>query len=118
KDGEQMRDFLYVKDAVDMTLHFAEHPQGERAGGLYNLGSGQANSWLTLTRAIFAALQRSPQIEFVEMPEVLRGKYQYFTQADVTKIRATGFKRSMTPLDDAVHDYVQRFLVPGKKLGE
>ena len=118
KDGEQMRDFLYVKDAVEMTLHFASHPQGERAGGLYNLGSGQANTWLTLTRAIFSALGRPPEIEFIEMPEVLRGKYQYFTQADVTKLRSTGYSRAMTALDDAVRDYVQGYLVPQKKLGE
>jgi len=118
KDGEQMRDFLYVKDAVDMTLHFAEHPHGERAGGLYNLGSGQANTWLTLTRAIFAALNRSPDIEFVDMPEVLRGKYQYYTQADITKLRSAGFTRAMSPLGDAVRDYVTGYLVPGKRLGE
>ena len=115
KDGEQMRDFLYVKDAVEMTLHFAE--KATAAGGLYNLGSGQANTWLTLTRAIFAALGREPNIEFVEMPEVLRGKYQYFTQADITKLRGTGYTRPMTPLPEAVRDYVQGYLVPGKKLG-
>jgi ADP-L-glycero-D-manno-heptose 6-epimerase len=116
KDGEQQRDFLYVKDAVEMTLHFAE--AAPTAGGLYNLGSGEANTWLTLTRAIFSALGRTPQIDFIDMPEVLRGKYQYFTQADVTKLRATGYKRPMTPLNDAVKDYVQNYLVPGKKLGE
>jgi ADP-L-glycero-D-manno-heptose 6-epimerase len=116
KDGEQRRDFLYVKDAVEMTLHFAE--KAPTAGGLYNLGSGQANTWLTLTRAIFAALGREPRIEFIEMPEVLRGKYQYFTQAEVGKLRASGYDRKMTPLPEAVHDYVQGYLVPGKKLGE
>ena len=118
KDGEQMRDFLYVKDAVEMTLHFAEHPSGATAGGLYNLGSGEANTWLTLTRAIFAALGREPAIDFIEMPEVLRGKYQYFTLADVSKLRATGYARAMTPLPAAVRDYVQNYLVPGRKLGE
>ena len=118
KDGEQKRDFLYVKDAVEMTIHFAAHPQGERAGGLYNLGSGQANTWLTLTRAIFTALGRPAQIDFIDMPEVLRGKYQYFTQADISKLRATGYERKMTALEDAVRDYVQNHLVPGKKLGE
>lgn len=118
KDGEQMRDFLYVKDAVEMTLHFAEHAQGEKAGGLYNLGSGQANTWLTLTRAIFAALGRAPEIEFIDMPEALRGKYQYFTQAEITKLRSTGFTRELSPLEDAVRDYVQGYLVTGKKLGE
>jgi ADP-L-glycero-D-manno-heptose 6-epimerase len=118
KDGEQMRDFLYVKDAVEMTLHFAEHAQGERMSGLYNLGSGQANTWLALTRAIFAALGRPPQIEFIEMPDVLRGKYQYYTQANVTKLKAAGYARPVTSLDEAVRDYVQGYLVPGKKLGE
>ncbi|MBP9912766.1 MAG: ADP-glyceromanno-heptose 6-epimerase [Opitutaceae bacterium] len=116
KDGEQMRDFLYVKDAIEMTLHFAE--KATSAGGLYNLGSGAANTWLTLTRAIFTALKRDPQIDFIEMPEILRGKYQYFTQADVGKLRATGYTRGMTPLTDAVRDYVQHYLVPSKKLGD
>lgn len=116
KDGEQKRDFLYVKDAIEMTLHFAE--RGAQAAGLFNLGSGEANTWLTLTRAIFAALGREPNIEFIDMPEVLRGKYQYFTQADITKLRASGYARAMTPLADAVRDYVQNYLVPGRKLGE
>src|SRR3954467_14432241 len=78
KDGEQMRDFLYVKDAVEMTLHFAEN--ATHVGGLYNLGSGEANTWLTLTKAIFAALGRPPKIEFIEMPAILRDKYQYYTK--------------------------------------
>ncbi|MSU48578.1 MAG: ADP-glyceromanno-heptose 6-epimerase [Opitutus sp.] len=116
QDGEQMRDFLYVKDAVEMTIHFAEH--ATNAGGLYNLGSGQANTWLTLTRAIFGALGRPPEIEFIDMPEVLRGKYQYFTQADVSKLRASGYTRPLTPLSEAVRDYVRDYLVPAKKLGE
>lgn len=118
RDGEQKRDFLYVKDAVEMTLHFASHPTGSQAGGLYNLGSGDANTWLTLTRAIFGALGRPAQIDFVEMPEVLRGKYQYFTQADVTKLRTSGYARPMTPLVEAVCDYVQQYLVPTRKLGD
>jgi ADP-L-glycero-D-manno-heptose 6-epimerase len=116
RDGEQKRDFLYVKDAVEMTLHFAEH--APKAGGLFNLGSGEANTWLTLTRAIFAALGREPRIEFIEMPEVLKGKYQYFTQADITKLRATGYTRPMTPLAEAVADYVKNHLMTGRKLGE
>lgn len=118
KDGEQRRDFLYVKDAVEMTLHFAEHPVGKAASGLFNLGSGEANTWLTLTRAIFAALAREPKIEFIDMPEVLRGKYQYFTKADIAKLRASGFVRPLTALNEAVRDYVQGYLIPGKKLGE
>lgn len=116
RDGEQMRDFLYVKDAIEMTIHFAE--KATDVGGLYNLGSGEANTWLTLTRAIFSALGRGPEIEFVDMPEILRGKYQYFTRADVGKLRGTGYDRPMTPLAEAVRDYVQAYLVPAKKLGE
>ena len=104
KDGEQMRDFLYVKDAVEMTLHFAE--KGHAAGGLFNLGSGEANTWVTLASAIFSALDREPNIEFIEMPEVLRGKYQYFTKADIAKLR------------EAVADYVTQHLLTGKRLGE
>ena len=116
KDGEQMRDFLYVKDAVKMTIFFAE--EGMEASGLFNLGSGEANTWITLTEAIFHALGREPRIEFIEMPEVLRGKYQYFTKADIGKLREAGYTLPMTPLSDAVKDYVQGYLVPGKKLGE
>lgn len=116
RDGEQQRDFLYVKDAVAMTIHFAT--RARNAGGLFNLGSGEANTWLTLTRAIFAALGREPRIEFIDMPEALRGKYQYFTQAEITKLRASGYDRPMTPLAEAVRDYVQNYLVPGRKLGE
>ncbi|MBK9989520.1 MAG: ADP-glyceromanno-heptose 6-epimerase [Verrucomicrobia bacterium] len=116
KDGEQMRDFLYVKDAVEMTIHFAE--TATTSGGLYNLGSGEANTWLTLSRAIFAALGREPQIEFIEMPEILRGKYQYFTKADIAKLRETGYAKPLTPLSEAVRDYVQGYMMPGKKLGD
>jgi ADP-L-glycero-D-manno-heptose 6-epimerase len=116
KDGEQMRDFLYVKDAVEMTLHFAE--KATTVGGLFNLGSGEANTWLTLARAIFAALAREPAIDFVEMPAVLKDKYQYFTRADISKLRSTGYDRAMTPLGEAVRDYVQNFLVPGRNLGD
>jgi len=115
-DGGQMRDFLYVKDAVEMTLHFAE--KGVVAAGLYNLGSGKANTWAALADAIFAALGREPKVEFIEMPEALRAKYQYFTQAEISKLRASGYDRPVTPLTDAVADYVKNYLVPGKRLGD
>lgn len=117
KDGEQMRDFLYVKDAVEMTIHFAD-TTGRSASGLFNLGSGQANTWLTLARAIFSALGREPAIEFIDMPEILRGKYQYFTQADVSKLRSSGYLSPVTPLPEAVRDYVQNYMLPAKKLGD
>ena len=116
RDGEQKRDFLYVKDAVEMTLHFAEE-SGAQAGGLFNLGSGEANTWIALAQAIFAALERRPDIEFIEMPEVLRGKYQYYPLADIAKLRASGYRRPVTPLAEAVRDYVQDYLAAGRRLG-
>jgi ADP-L-glycero-D-manno-heptose 6-epimerase len=114
-DGEQKRDFLYVKDAVEMTIHLAETAS---AGGLYNLGSGEANSWNTLARAIFAALGREPRIDYIPMPDVLKAKYQYYTCADISKLRASGYARPLTPLADAVADYVKNYLVPGAYLGD
>ncbi len=114
-DGGQKRDFLYVKDAVAITLHLAETPA---AAGLFNVGSGQAHTWLELVNPIFAALNRAPAVDFIPMPEVLREKYQYFTQADVAKLKSVGFGLHMTPLADAVRDYVVNYLQPGRKLGE
>jgi ADP-L-glycero-D-manno-heptose 6-epimerase len=114
-DGAQMRDFLYVKDAVEMTLHFAE--KGNAACGLYNLGSGEANTWLTLAGAIFDSLGLPPKIEFVEMPEALREKYQYYTKADISKLRESGYEKPVTPLAVATADYVRNYLVPDKRLG-
>lgn len=114
-DGEQRRDFLYVKDAVEATLFLAEKVDG---GGLFNIGSGEPNTWNTLARSIFAALGREPRIEYVEMPETLRPKYQYFTRANVGKLRAAGFAQPFTPLPQAVADYVQNYLSPGRYLGD
>ncbi len=114
-DGGQQRDFLYVKDAVDMTIHLAAHPC---SNGLYNLGSGQAHTWVELVTPIFSALGRTPQIEFIEMPESLRAKYQYYTRADISRLRASGYQREITPLPVAVTDYVQNYLVKGRSLGD
>lgn len=106
-DGEQKRDFIYVKDAVAMTLHFLEHRDG---GGLFNCGTGQARSWKDLATAVFAAMHLPPRIEFIAMPEVLQGKYQYFTQAPMEKIRKAGYQAPFTSLEDAVFDYVTTYL--------
>ena len=114
-DGEQRRDFLYVKDAVRMTLHLAEDRQ---AAGIFNIGSGKAHTWNELAGAIFSALGRAPRIEYIEMPEAIRDKYQYFTEAKIEKLRSTGYTRPITPLGEAVRDYVRNYLVPGKALGE
>ncbi len=114
RDGEQQRDFLYVKDAVAMSLHLAAQRD---ANGLFNIGSGEANTWIALASAVFRALGREPAIEFIDMPEALRGKYQYFTRADIGRLRAAGYTRSITPLEVAVADYVQAYLMPGATLG-
>jgi ADP-L-glycero-D-manno-heptose 6-epimerase len=114
-DGNQMRDFVYVKDAVAMTLHLA---QTRTANGLFNLGSGQANTWNTLAEAIFAALDKETNIRYIDMPEQLKGKYQYYTCANTDKLRATGYSNSGYTLQDSVQDYVQNYLVTGKHLGQ
>lgn len=114
-DGGQRRDFLYVKDAVAMTLHLAAN---RRAGGLYNIGSGQAHTWLELVAPIFKALDRPVKIDFIDMPENLRAKYQYFTQAGIEKLRAAGYSAPITPLAAAVTDYVGNYLAPGRHLGD
>jgi ADP-L-glycero-D-manno-heptose 6-epimerase len=114
-DGEQKRDFLYVKDAVAMTLHLAA---SDHTNGLFNVGSGDANTWLDLANAVFGALGKPANIRFIDMPEELRARYQYFTQADITKLRANGYSAPVTPLADAVADYVKNYLVPKKHLGD
>jgi ADP-L-glycero-D-manno-heptose 6-epimerase len=106
-DGEQKRDFVYVKDAVDVTLHFTDHRE---RGGLLNCGTGQARTWKDLAMAVFAAMNVKPNIKFIEMPETLKGKYQYFTQADVAKLRKAGYTAPFTSLEDAVADYVRTHL--------
>ncbi len=113
-DGEQKRDFLYVKDAVAMTLHLAANPN---ANGIFNIGSGQARSWNDLARAVFTAMGRESCIEYIHMPEAIRGKYQYFTQADIHKLLATGYDQPITSLEDAVRDYVVNYLAPGRTVG-
>ncbi len=113
-DGGQQRDFVYVKDAVDMTIWFADQPQ---ANGIFNIGSGEAKDWNRLITAIFTALGREPAIEYVPMPDHLKGKYQYHTEARMTKLAAAGYDRPQTLLEAAVADYVTGHLVPAKHLG-
>jgi ADP-L-glycero-D-manno-heptose 6-epimerase len=113
RDGEQKRDFLYVKDAVAMTLHLAAN---KKAGGVYNIGSGLARTWLNLANAVFAGLGKKPKIEFIDMPESIRDKYQYFTQANISKLRSTGYSEKATTLESAVADYVKNYLQPDKRL--
>jgi ADP-L-glycero-D-manno-heptose 6-epimerase len=110
RNGEQRRDFVYVKDAVDMTLHLAEN---EQAAGIFNVGAGRAETWLDLAKAVFAAMKREPHIEFIEMPEEMRANYQYITLADLARLRASGYDTPVTPLADAVRDYVTEYLAKG-----
>lgn len=114
-DGEQRRDFVYVKDAVSMTLHLMEHPT---AAGLFNVGSGQSQTWTALAGAVFAAMGHAPRIEFIDMPDSLRPKYQYHTEASLSRLRQAGYDRPVTPLADAVRDYVRTYLAPGHHLGD
>lgn len=107
-DGEQRRDFVYVKDAVDVTLWFWEHPQ---ISGLFNCGSGRARTWNDLVKAVFAAMGRPPRIVYVDMPEEIRAHYQYHTEADLTKLRRAGYGKPFTPLEEGVREYVQEFLL-------
>lgn len=115
RDGEQMRDFLYVKDAVKMVLHLAEN---KSAGGLYNIGSGEANTWLALANAVFKALDIPSNIEFIEMPESIRDKYQYYTKADISRLRETGYDKPISSLDASIADYVQNYLIRDCYLGD
>jgi len=103
RDGEQERDFIYVKDAVEVICYFLDHP---KQAGIYNLGTGQAQTWNDLARALFGALGRTPQIEYFEMPEALRDKYQYHTQADIAKLREAGYAKPFMDLQAGVADYV------------
>ncbi len=113
KDGEQLRDFIYVKDLVNVCLFLKEkHP----ISGLFNLGTGKARSFLSLAQSVFAALNIPENIIFTDMPLDIRDKYQYFTEADMTKLYKTGYHTSFTTLEEGVKDYVQNYLLEGKYL--
>ena len=112
-DGEYKRDFLYIKDAVDMTLFFHNNPE---TAGLFNIGAGKARTWNDLVKAVFAAMGKKPNIEYIKMPDSIRNQYQYFTQAEVTKLRKAGYKKQTTSLEDAIKDYVQNYLQNNKCL--
>ena len=109
-DGEQVRDFIYVKDAVDMTLFFFDNPH---LSGLYNVGTGESRTWNDLVIAVFVAMGKKPNIEYIDMPDSIRNQYQYFTQADISKLRNAGYDKQITPLEDAIKDYVQSYLREG-----
>jgi ADP-L-glycero-D-manno-heptose 6-epimerase len=106
-DGEYVRDFIYITDAVEQTLFFFDNP---RINGLYNIGTGKARSWNDLVKAVFAAMNKEPRIEYIDMPENLRSQYQYFTEADITKLHKAGCKKQNITLENAITDYIKNYL--------
>ena len=125
-DGMQSRDFVYVKDCADIIAHFLNQATGfdQNTGtenpcqnGIYNIGTGQARSFNDLASAVMNSMDIKPNIDFIDMPEDLQGKYQYFTQANVAKLRAAGYSKAFTSLEDGVKDYVQNYLLSEDKYG-
>lgn len=107
KDGEQLRDFVYVKDVTDVCFFLLHH---RKNSGIYNLGSGKARTFIDLVKATFAAMGKEPKINFIDTPADIRDKYQYFTEADMSKLRSIGYASSFTSLEDGVSEYVRNYL--------
>ncbi|MFT6216504.1 MAG: ADP-L-glycero-D-manno-heptose 6-epimerase [Roseivirga sp.] len=113
KDGEQMRDFVYVKDVVDVCYFLMHH---RKDSAIYNLGSGQARTFLDLVKATFKAMGKAEDISFIDTPADIRDKYQYFTEANMAKLKSIGFDQEFTTLEEGVEDYVKRYLSAHKYL--
>lgn len=111
KDGEQMRDFVYVKDVVEVCYYLMHH---RKNCGIYNLGSGKARTFLDLTRNVFKAMGKKENIEFINTPEDIRDKYQYFTEANMEKLKSIGYNKPFSTLEEGVNDYVRNYLTQGK----
>lgn len=111
KNGEQLRDFVYVKDVVKVCYFLLHH---RKNSGIYNLGSGKARTFLDLVKNTFSALNKAPNIEFIDTPIDIRDKYQYFTEANMNKLKSIGYSKPFYTLEEGVKDYVQNYLV-GKK---
>jgi ADP-L-glycero-D-manno-heptose 6-epimerase len=106
-DGEQKRDFIYVKDLVQVCL-FLMHSR--KNSGLYNLGTGNARTWNELAQALFAAMQQPVNIEYIDIPEDIRDTYQYFTEASMEKLIAAGYDKPFTSIEAGISDYVRNYL--------
>jgi ADP-L-glycero-D-manno-heptose 6-epimerase len=109
KDGEQIRDFVYVKDVVEVCYFLMNH---RKDSGIYNLGSGTARTFNDLVTSVFSALHLEPQISYIDTPADIRDKYQYYTKAAMHKLAAIGYDRPFTSLEDGVADYVVNYLSP------
>lgn len=112
-DGGQMRDFIYVKDAVDMTVSFIENT---KANGIFNVGTGKARTWNDLVTAVFNAVGKPVNIEYIDMPGHLKGKYQNFTEAKIDKLKEAGYTKEITSLEEGVEDYVKNYLLKNEYL--
>ncbi len=112
-DGCQVRDFLYIKDAVAMTLFYYDRPE---VCGIYNVGSGEARTWNDLAKNIFRSQGKEPDIEYIEMPPHIRDQYQYQTCAAMDKIQKAGYSSHLTSLEEGLQDYVNNYLAPGRRL--
>ena len=110
-DGEQRRDFIYIKDVVDVCMFFMNE---QPSHGIYNLGTGQARSFMELARAVFAAMKKPQHIQFVDTPLSIRDNYQYYTKAEISKLRVAGFDEPFNTLEEGVADYVAKYLDSGK----
>ncbi len=113
RDGEQLRDFVYVKDVVNVLLFLMKN---QARSGLYNLGTGKARSFNDLATSTFRALNRQPKIEYIDTPEDIRDKYQYFTEARMEKIRSSGYNKAFHSLEEGIKDYVTNYLLQEKKI--
>ena len=113
KDGEQLRDFVYVKDVTSVCMFLLNH---RKDSGIYNLGSGKARTFLDLTRNTFKAMEKPEHIEFMDTPIDIRDKYQYFTEANMKKLKSIGYNTPFHPLEEGVEDYVKGYLMGNKYL--
>ena len=111
KDGEQKRDFVYVKDVIKVLFWFLEH---RPENSIYNLGTGKARSFIDLAKSIFSAMNIKENIEFIDMPKDIRDKYQYFTEANMTKLHNIGYNNPFYSLENGISDYVKNYLIPDK----
>ena len=107
EDGGQKRDFIYVKDCIDIMMWLLENPD---KNGVINVGTGRASTWNELANALFKALKKEPDIQYIDMPDSIKNQYQYFTQAKMEKLTALGYTKPFTRLEDAVEDYVLNYL--------
>ena len=113
KDGEQLRDFVYVKDVINAIVFLIKN---QPSSGIYNLGTGQARTFNDLAIAVFKAMNKKITIEYIDTPIDIRDKYQYFTEADMNKLRGIGYDTPFSSLEDGITDYVKNYLIPNKYL--